>query len=265
MTHTGLVLSTQADNFHGHLWERYDLVLLSEPDVTDTTNNMDLSASMSVDSPDSYPVSTPIIGSLANSLVGQQGNDSPPGPYHKGWQKLKFFSPSQTGGDVLGFEGFRRTIRHSDIPYEEYHHWAILGHETWGYRYNPNRDSPGSRSPLPETFRLSRGDTLSSTGDIVIFPNDTLTVVEGSLIEFEPVTDRHQFSVHGADDLRADIFVYGTLISEGTPTDSIRFRGRQTVYFDPPGWGGIHVIEGGSVSLRHTQFKNTPVLAWPTV
>ena len=86
MTHTGLVLSTQADNFHCHLWERYDLVLLSEPDVTDTTNNMDLSASMSVDSPDSYPVSTPIIGSLANSLVGQQGNDSPPGPYHKGWE-----------------------------------------------------------------------------------------------------------------------------------------------------------------------------------
>ncbi len=270
MTHTGLILSTQADDFRDDLWERYDLVLLSEPDTTNTTNNMDLPKSMSwlgadvrwgthrVDSPDSYPVSTPIIGSLANSLVGQQGNDSPPGPYHKGWKKLKFFSPSQTGGDVLGFEGFRRTIRHSDIPYEDYHHWAILGHETWGYRYNPNRDSPGSRSPLPETFRLSRGDTLSLTGDIVIFPNDTLTVVEGSLIEFEPVTDRHQFSVHGADDRRAEIFVYGTLIAEGTFTDSIRFASRDTVFFwDPPAWTGIRVMEGGSVSLSHTRISDT--------
>ena len=179
--------------------------------------------------------------------------------YNNSWKILKFDEVSE-----LGLPGNKDPFHHDDLPYTSYHHWAIIGHETWGYRYSPADDSAQSRSPLPETFRLSRGDTLSLTGDIVIFPNDTLTVVEGSLIEFEPVTDRHQFSVHGADDRRAEIFVYGTLIAEGTPTDSIRFQGRQIVYFDPPGWGGIHVMEGGSVSLRHTQLKNTPVPAWPT-
>ena len=47
MTHTGLVLSTQADNFHNDLWESYDLVILPEPDPEDTTNNMGLLGKMS--------------------------------------------------------------------------------------------------------------------------------------------------------------------------------------------------------------------------
>ncbi len=46
MTHTGLVLSTEADGSHSDLWERYDLVLLPEPDLNNT-DNMGLTPDMS--------------------------------------------------------------------------------------------------------------------------------------------------------------------------------------------------------------------------
>ena len=255
MTHTGKVLSTQADESHGDWLESYNLVLLPDPD-SDNTNNMGLSDTMSWLGAQ-IRWGTPSVDGLGIKTSPTHG---PYDSYTNSWKNLKFDEVSE-----LGPSGNKDPFHHSDLPYTSYHHWAILGHETWGYRYNPNRDSPGSRSPLPETFRLSRGDTLSLTGDIVIFPNDTLTVVEGSLIEFEPVTDRHQFSVHGADDRRAEIFVYGTLIAEGTFTDSIRFASRDTVFFwDPPAWTGIRVMEGGSVSLSHTRISDTQRPPWPT-
>ena len=47
MTHTGLVLSTQADDSHSNLWESYNLVVLPEPDPANTTNNMGLDSTMS--------------------------------------------------------------------------------------------------------------------------------------------------------------------------------------------------------------------------
>ena len=47
MSHTGLVLSTQADGSHTDLWESYDLVLLPIPDREDTTNNMGLPDTLS--------------------------------------------------------------------------------------------------------------------------------------------------------------------------------------------------------------------------
>ena len=184
-------------------------------------------------------------GTLVVDSPYGQGNDSPRGPYHQGWSILRFFEPSYYGlTDDQGLTSER--FGHHKIPYEEYHHWTIIGHETWG-------DS-GSTTI----------DTLSLSGDIVVFPGDTLTVESGTIVEFEPVADRHKFSVHGADDRRAEIFVYGHLNSKGAATDSVRFQARQIVYFDPPGWGGIHVMDGGSVSLSHTAIRNTPDPPWPT-
>ena len=82
MTHTGLVLATEAGSHH--LWENYDLVILPEPSPGST--NLALADSMSwlgadilwgtpiVDSPYSNPLAgVPILGIIA----GQQGNDSP--------------------------------------------------------------------------------------------------------------------------------------------------------------------------------------------
>ena len=239
MTHTGLVLSTQADGSHGDLWESYDLVVLPEPDPTNA-NNMGLVDGMSwlgadvlwgtpsVDSPDSdIPV------------IGQQGNESPQGPYHKGWEELKFFRQGSTGGDFkFLFIDSGHPFRYKDVP-DSYHHWTIIGQESWN-----------------ETASAS-DDTLSLSGDVVVFPGATLTINAGTVVEFEPGSDRHQFSAGstGVAD-RTEIFVYGTLVANGTVRDSVRFQKSDTAWQGASAWGGIRIMEGGSVTLHHTGLRD---------
>ena len=92
MTHTGLVLSTEADGTHGELWERYDLQLLPEPDLNNT-ENMGLADTLSW------------LGARirwgTDDVGGIGGNDSPEnGPcnsHRDSWGNLKFFDPSMIG------------------------------------------------------------------------------------------------------------------------------------------------------------------------
>ncbi|MCY3735781.1 MAG: hypothetical protein OXG13_05235, partial [Gemmatimonadaceae bacterium] len=168
MTHTGLVLSTQANASHGDLWETYDLVLLPEPDPDDT-DNMGLTGSRSwlgvdvrwgtteVPSPDSDP-----DGVLP--IFGPKGNESPRGPYYEGWESLKFFTQGFVGERAWFFDFTRRPFRYSDAP-DSYHHWTIIGQESWN-----------------ETASAS-DDTLSLSGDVVVFPGATLTINAGTVIE----------------------------------------------------------------------------------
>ncbi|MYB76541.1 MAG: hypothetical protein F4X83_05490, partial [Chloroflexi bacterium] len=231
MTHTGLVLRTQIGDSNPSLQENYNLVLLPDPDP-DISSNMGLPDTMS------WLGANVRWGTRVNLL----GNDSPKGPYHKGWgrEALKFFTSSHTGGFLgLGEYG----ITHSVTPEEfttGYHHWAIFGDETLG------------------------GASLN--GDVVVFPGATLTIQQGSVINFAPGQDRHQFRL-GSDDL-TEIFVYGKLITKGagTATDSVRFQKKSHPSWSGDyAWGGIRVMPGGSVALNHTSIRDmAPPPAPPT-
>ena len=243
MTHTGLVLRTQIDDSNPTLQENYDLVLLPKPDP-DIRPNMGLPDTMSWLGAE-VRWGTLAVDSPPARLFPCVGNESPQGPFHKGWgrEALKFFTSSHTGG--CGGT-FKYGITHSVIPNTSYHHWAVIGTETW----NGN---------------------ISLSGDVVVFPGATLTINPGTIIEFTPGSDRHQFSKEGinsSDDL-IEIFVYGTLTTESplivteTAADSILFQRN-----DPGGsgaaWGGIRIMEGGSVDLDHTTIRDTPPPPPPT-
>ena len=252
MTHTGLVLSTQADNFHNDLWESYDLVLLGCTGVTDALpepnpsniNNKGLLGSQSWLGSD-VVWGTPSVAS-PHSDIGFTilGNNSPSGPYHEGWEDLKFFSLSTTGGRPV-----IHAFTHSELTHS-YHHWSIIGNEIWN-----------------ETASTT-DDTVSLRGDIVIFPGATLTINAATIVEFEPENDRHKFSLPEsvADETRAEIFVYGTLITNGTVADSVRFQKKSdSAWSGDYAWGGIRVMPGGSVDLNHTSIRDmSPPPAPPT-
>ena len=235
MTHTGLVLSTQADDTHINLWERYDLQLLPEPKLNNT-DNMGLADTMSwlgarirwgtpqVDGP--ALSETPFIPGHISPRKGPYNSNSYDWGVSRGWGELTFFEDSR--------------FSHSDLPYEAYHHWAILGDETWA-------------------------GTISLTGDVVVFPGVTLTINPNTTIEFAPGSDRHQFSTPGSVSDLAEIFVYGTLNAEGTSTSPIRFRRKSgTPAQAGYDWGGIRIMEGGSVDLDHTTIRNMPPPPPPT-
>ena len=96
--------------------------------------------------------------------------------------------------------------------------------------------------------------TRSTSG----FPGPaTLTINAGTIIEFAAGQDRHQFSAGGTgvDDL-TEIFVYGTLMANGTATDSVRFQKSGTAG-GIDAWGGIRKMDGGSVILDYTEIRDT--------
>ena len=239
MTHIGLVLSTQADNSHRDLWESYNLVLLPDP-VLNNINNMGLAPDMSWLGAQIRWGTPQVSGPIFSQ---GDGNESPDhGPYNSkadcfsletvpsncGWGELKFDEEGAVHGDPFP---------HDDLPYEAYHHWAIIGDETWS-------------------------GTVNLLGDVVVFPGATLTIEAGTVVEFASQTDRHQFSGGFGPSLSclSEIFVYGTLTSEGDSGNRVVFRG-------PSGstksddWGGIHKRTGGVVTLGdHTDVLNgTPI------
>ncbi len=237
MTHTGLVLSTLADGAHNDLWESYNLVLLPDPDPTNT-NNMGLTSDMSWLGAQVH-WGTPFVASPPSS-----GNKSPKGPYNsrhdpssksRGWGELNFFKVGSIVGDPF---------HHSDLyapdsgplSVTEYHHWAVIGAD-------------------------SLSGTVSLRGDVVVFPGATLTIKAGTTITFPPKRDRHQFKK--GDTSLSEIFVYGTLKSAGTSSHPVVFRGP-----DPQDnahdWGGIQKMTGGTISLGdHTTLRNA--LPPPTI
>ena len=105
MTHTGLVLRTQVEDSNRSLQENYDLVLLPEPKPSQA--NMGLPDTMSwLGAKVRWGTLTVNSGSFFQDIqaIAQgavecpAGNKSPKGPYHKGWEELKFFTSSHTGG-----------------------------------------------------------------------------------------------------------------------------------------------------------------------
>ena len=159
MSHTGLVLSTLADGSHRDLWESYDLVLLPDynthnaPDPNDD-NNMGLTPDMSwlgarirwgtpqVNAPPGADNKSPDKGPY-NSVVDCLSSETiPPGC---GWGNLNFDEVGE-----IGIPGNRDPFHHEDLPYDSYHHWAIIGNETWS-------------------------GTVTLSGDVVVFPGATLT------------------------------------------------------------------------------------------
>lgn len=215
------MLRTQIDDSYPSLQENYDLVLLPEPDTSKT--NMGLPNSLSWLGADVL-WGTPVVS-------GRGDTKSPRGPYYAGWEKLNFFQQSATGPN---FPLLADRINYSFIPHDSYHHWAIFGDETWD-------------------------GTISLTGDIVVFPDATLTINEDTVIEFAHGSDRHQFSTPGSVAELTEIFVYGTLNAEGTATSPIQFR-RKSGTSEQAGyaWGGIRIMEGGSVDLDHTTISDAP-------
>ena len=228
MTHTGKVLSTQADDSDTTLWEPYNLVVLPK-DLPDTsnTNNMGLLDTLSWLGArirwGTPAVSGPIISET-------EGNESPKkGPYNSetdGWGNLKVFKKGHTGPS-----GAPSYFEHSDLPYEAYHHWAIIGDETWS-------------------------GTVSLYGDVVVFPSSKLTIKAGTVVTFPSGHDRHQFSAPGNRYYYSEIFVYGSLESEGTSSNPVVLGGT-----DPANtaerWDGLRELGSGSVDLgNHTTIRN---------
>ena len=86
-----------------------------------------------------------------------------------------------------------------------------------------------STAPTPWSGELAGdsewSDTIHVDGDVIVPDGMTLTINAGTVIEFQPGQDRHQFSAGGTGvDDRTEIFVYGTLRANGTATDSVRFQ-----------------------------------------
>ena len=94
----------------------------------------------------------------------------------------------------------------------------------------------------------------------MVFPGATLTIEQGTVIEFTPGVDSHKFSA-GVENL-AEIFVYGTLNASGESAAApIRFRGKDVASTEEA-WGGLHKMAGGSINLEHTEILNaSPLLA----
>ena len=246
MSHTGLVLSTLADGSHSDLWEGYNLVLLPDPDPTNT-NNMGLDPDMSWLGAQIRWGTPQVDGPV---FASGEGNESPHGPYNSeagSWGNLKLFD----GVGKIGFKipivgGLTRVnafdpFHHSDLyapdssplSVTEYHHWAIIGDETWS-------------------------GTVSLRGDVVVFPGATLTIQDSTTVTFPSRSDRHQFK-EGNDRL-SEIFVYGTLKSEGTSSRPVVLRGPNPPdEDDAQHWGGIRMMAGGTDSVGvYTQIYNAP-------
>ena len=157
----------------------------------------------------------------------EDGNNSPKGPFHKNWSSIRVNSDDK--------------YSKSKIPYTSFHNFPIVGDVTWS-------------------------GNISLRGDIVIFPGAELTIKPGTVVEFEPRTDIHKFPAqgHGVYN-RAEIFVYGTLNAEGTATSPIRFRRKSGTSAQAGyAWGGIRIMEGGSVDLDHTTISDVPLPPPPT-
>ncbi len=236
MSHTGLVLTTEADASHPGLCETYDLVHLPIPD-TSNTDNAGLKPAMSWLGAKirwgTPVVDSPIIAEIFGGNLSPQ--DGPYDRYSDGWGNLKMFGEvGKIAKDPFYHNDLVGTGSNT-LDVIEFHHWAILGDETWS-------------------------GSVGLYGDVVVFPGAELTIQAGTTVTFPSQSDRHQFK-EGSHSL-SEIFVYGTLKSGGTSSNQVVIRGP-----DPSDnaqhWGGIRMMgEASSEMVPHTQIRNAPV---PTI
>ncbi len=166
LTPHGLVLHPGIVDSDTSIAQSYDLVLLPQPDTTQT--NMGLPDSLSWlgarlfwGTPE-VPSPLSIIEGLIALIPGAPnsiGNDAPLGPLYSGWSNIRVNVDANKKYDK------------DNIPsdYERFHNFPIVGNVAWS-------------------------DTVSLRGDIVVFPGATLTIKPGTVIEFEPESDIHKFS-----------------------------------------------------------------------
>jgi parallel beta-helix repeat protein len=88
------------------------------------------------------------------------------------------------------------------------------------------------------------------TGDVVVEASDTLTIEEGTTIYFQDTEDNQ---AGGADNGRCELIVYGTLIAEGTSSDSILFipSSEQLGSASPRDWYGIRLMPGSKAVMEY--------------
>ena len=108
MTKDGIVLSTNVKDTKPKVAQSYDLILLPEPDTTNT-NNMGLSPKMS------WLGTRAHWGSLYVESPGSKYNESPKGPFRNGsWGNRKI-----------------TVYKKSKIPYTEFQQFPIVQNVTW--------------------------------------------------------------------------------------------------------------------------------------
>jgi parallel beta-helix repeat protein len=96
------------------------------------------------------------------------------------------------------------------------------------------------------------------TGDIVVKVSDTLTIEKGTTIYFQELEDNQ---AGGADADRCELIVYGTLIAQGTASDSILFVPSSEQLGSPAkgDWYGIRLMPGSEgimeyCAVRYAEF-----------
>ncbi len=88
------------------------------------------------------------------------------------------------------------------------------------------------------------------TGDIVVKASDTLTIEKGTTIYFQELEDNQ---AGGADTGKCELIVYGTLIAQGTSSDSILFVPSSEQLASPAkgDWYGIRLMPGSEGVMEY--------------
>ena len=227
MTKHGIVLSTNVKDTKPKLAQSYKLILLPEPDTTNT-NNMGLSAEMSWLGADvrwgELKVDSPMDWTSVNAFIQ---NKSPSGPFHKSnWKKLEIGSYNKRRvpyGEFLSSDP-GSLIRHNENSHRWFQQFPIVQDVTWR-------------------------DTIDLIGDIVICPGATLTIQPGTLIRAYPNRD-----IHGREDTsRVDIINYGKIIANGSSNQRIVFRSDSSTPLAGD-WYGIRNY--GTLDMRYCDIQH---------
>ena len=227
LTNHGIVLSTGVEDTKLEVAQSYDLIMLPEPDTTNT-NNMGLSAEMSWLGADvrwgELKVDSPMDWTSVNAFIQ---NKSPSGPFHKSnWKKLEIGSYNKRRvpyGEFLSSDP-GSLIRHNENSHRWFQQFPIVQDVTWR-------------------------DTIDLIGDIVICPGATLTIQPGTLIRAYPNRD-----IHGREDTsRVDIINYGKIIANGSSNQRIVFRSDSSTPLAGD-WYGIRNY--GTLDMRYCDIQH---------
>jgi hypothetical protein len=124
---------------------------------------------------------------------------------------------------------------YADLLVNNWYDTLAANHTTWG---NP-----------------SQSTGYSITGDVVVKAGDTLTIEQGTTVYFQADED---MLGRGSDTSLSELIIYGTLIAEGTSSDSILFisSNEQLDTGAPGDWVGIRFMPGSEGSMRYCAIRN---------